>query len=157
MEITPICTEKDHRAALHVVSMLLDQDPSPDSPEGERLDVLSTLIEAYAQKHHAMDSPDKGGIDVKSLKDVKAQLLAKPAVRQAYDAQAPEFELARELIAARTKAGLTQGDVAARMGTTQSVVARIESGRGTPSMRTVQRFASAVGARAVRMVPLTAA
>ena len=75
-----------------------------------------------------------------------------------YDAQAPEFELARELIAARTQAGLTQGDVAARMGTTQSVVARIESGRGTPSMRTVQRFANAVGARAVvRMEPLTAA
>ncbi len=97
------------------------------------------------------------GVDVKSLKDVKAQLLANPAVRQAYVAQAPEFELARELIAARMKAGLTQGDVAARMGTTQSVVARIESGRGTPSMRTVQRFASAVGARAVvRMEPLTA-
>ena len=95
---------------------------------------------------------------MKSLKDVKAKLLAKPAVRQAYDAQAPEFELARELIAARTKAGLTQGDVAARMGTTQSVVARIESGLGTPSMRTVQRFASAVGARAVvRMEPLTGA
>jgi ribosome-binding protein aMBF1 (putative translation factor) len=95
-----------------------------------------------------------GGIDVKSLKDVKAELLAKPAVRQAYDTQAPEFALARELIAARMRAGLTQGDVAARMGTTQSEVARIESGRGTPSMRTVQRFASAVGARAVlRMEP----
>jgi DNA-binding XRE family transcriptional regulator len=77
---------------------------------------------------------------------------------QAYGAQAPKFELARELIAARTLAGLTQGEMAARMGTTQSVVARIESGRGTPSMRTVQRFASAVGARAVvRMEPLTAA
>jgi ribosome-binding protein aMBF1 (putative translation factor) len=94
---------------------------------------------------------------MKSLKNVKTKLLANPAVRQAYDAQAPEFELARELIAARTQAGLTQGEVAARMGTTQSVVARIESGRGTPSLRTVQRFASAVGARAVvRMVPLTA-
>lgn len=95
---------------------------------------------------------------MKSLKDVKAKLLANPGVRQAYDAQAPEFELARELIAARKKAGLTQGDVAAGMGTTQSVVARIESGRGTPSMRTVQRFASAVGARAVvRMEPLAPA
>ena len=94
---------------------------------------------------------------MKSLKNVKTKLLANPAVRQAYDAQAPKFELARELIAARTHAGLTQGEVAARMGTTQSVVARIESGRSTPSMRTVQRFASAVGARAVvRMVPLTA-
>ena len=65
-------------------------------------------------------------------------------------------ELARELIAARTQAGLTQGDVAARMGTTQSAVARIESSRGTPSMRTVQRFANAVGARAVvRMALVT--
>jgi len=57
---------------------------------------------------------------VKSLKNVKAQLLAKPAVRQAYDAQAPEFELAREMIAARMRAGLTQGDVAALMGTTHT-------------------------------------
>ena len=85
-------------------------------------------------------------------------LLANPAVRQAYDAQAPEFDLARELIAARLRAGLTQGDVAALMDSTQCAVARIESGRGTPSMRTVQRFASAVGARAVlRMEPLAAA
>jgi hypothetical protein len=49
---------------------------------------------------------------MKSLKDVKAELLANPAVRQAYALQAPEFELARELIAARTEAGLTQGDAA---------------------------------------------
>jgi len=56
------------------------------------------------------------------------------------------------------EAGLRQGDVAARMGTTQSVVARIESGRGSPSIRTLRRFASAMGARAVvRMEPLTAA
>ena len=53
---------------------------------------------------------------MKSLKDLKAEQLANPAVRQAYDAQAPEFELARELIPARTQAGITQGDVAAYMG-----------------------------------------
>jgi len=47
---------------------------------------------------------------MKSLKEVKAELLAKPAVRQAYDAQAPEFELARELISARMQADLRQGD-----------------------------------------------
>jgi DNA-binding XRE family transcriptional regulator len=46
--------------------------------------------------------------------------LANAAVRQAHDAQAPEFELARELIAARTKAGLTQGDMAARMCMTRT-------------------------------------
>ncbi|WP_353239449.1 hypothetical protein [Limnohabitans sp.] len=62
---------------------------------------------------------------MKNLKDVKDQLLANPAVRQAYDAQAPEFELACELIAARTKAGLTQGDVAARMGKVDSFEGRV--------------------------------
>ncbi len=91
---------------------------------------LATLLNENCQ--HPVETLAE--IDVKSLKAVKVQLLDNSAVRQAYDAQAPEFELARELIAARTKAGLTQGDVAARMGTTQSVVARIESGRGTPSM-----------------------
>ncbi len=55
MEITPIHTEKDYRAALRVVSVLVDQDRLPDTPEGERLDVLSTLIEAYERKHHAID------------------------------------------------------------------------------------------------------
>jgi DNA-binding transcriptional regulator YiaG len=60
------------------------------------------------------------GVTMKTMKKLKAELLANPAVRQAYDAQAPEFELARELIAARTQLGLTQGDVAALMGTTQT-------------------------------------
>jgi HTH-type transcriptional regulator/antitoxin HigA len=55
MEITPIRTEKDYRAALRVVTKLVDQNPSPDTPEGERLDVLSTLIEAYERKHHSID------------------------------------------------------------------------------------------------------
>ena len=109
MEITPIRTEKDYRAALRVVSTLKDPDLSPDSPEGARLDVLSALIEAYEKKHHAIDSPDKRGIGVTNLKDLKTERLANPAVRQAYDAQTPEFELARELIAALTQAVLTQG------------------------------------------------
>ena len=60
------------------------------------------------------------GVKIKTMKKLKAELLANPAVRQAYDAQAPEFELARELIAAPTQTGLTQGDVAALMGRTQT-------------------------------------
>ena len=55
---------------------------------------------------------------LKDLKDLKTELLANSTVRQAYDAKVPEFELARERIAARTLAGLTHGEVAARMGTT---------------------------------------
>ncbi len=86
---------------------------------------------------------------MKKLKDLKTELLAHPDTRAEYDALADEFAMARELIAARTRAGLTQAEVAGRMGTGQSTVARLESGKGTPSLRSVQRYAQAVGYRAV--------
>ena len=86
---------------------------------------------------------------MKTLQDLKAQLLTDPDTQTAYDALADEFGMARELIAARHQAGLTQGEVARSMGTTQSVVARLESGKRPPSLRTVQRYAHALGCRAV--------
>ena len=67
-----------------------------------------------------------------------------PAFQKAYEALAPEFQLARELIKARVKAGLTQEDVAQRMGTSQPTVARLESGH-KPSLKTLERYAEAVG------------
>lgn len=88
------------------------------------------------------------------LADLKARILANPEARAEYDAQAPEFELARELIAARTRAGLTQSEVAERMSTTQSAVARLEGGRSLPSMSTLRRYAEATGNRlAVHLEP----
>ena len=84
-----------------------------------------------------------------TIAELKAALLADPAAQAEYDALAPEFDMARELIAARGRAGLTQADVAQRMGTTQSVIARLEGGKRIPAMRTVQRYAQAVGGRAV--------
>lgn len=86
---------------------------------------------------------------MKNLDTLKRELLADADTRAAYDTQADEYAIARELIAARTRAGLSQGEVALRMGTTQSVVARLESGKRPPSMRTMQRFAQAVGGHAV--------
>ena len=64
-------------------------------------------------------------------------------------ALADEFDLARELIAARVRAGLTQAEVAARMGTTQSVVARLESGAQMPSVNTLLKFAKATRSRPI--------
>ena len=64
------------------------------------------------------------------LADLKARILANPEARAEYDAQAPEFELARELITARSRAGLTQSELAERMHTTQSTIARLEENRG---------------------------
>jgi DNA-binding transcriptional regulator YiaG len=68
-----------------------------------------------------------------------------PAFKAEYDRLEPEFALARELIGARAKAKLTQGEVARRMGTSQSAVARMESGRKMPSTASLQKYARAVG------------
>ena len=65
--------------------------------------------------------------------------------RGTYNELAPEFALARSLIEARAAAGLTQAQLAERMETTQSVVARLESGRVNPSTRTLQRIARSTG------------
>lgn len=83
------------------------------------------------------------------LATLKKRLLADPDTRAQYEAQAPEFAVARELIAARVRAGLTQEQVAERMQTTQSTIARMESGRTMPSLRTLSRYAEATGSRAV--------
>ena len=66
---------------------------------------------------------------------------------KAYTVQEEEFDLARALIGARARAGLTQKQLADRMKTTQSVIARLEGGRVYPSARTLERFAKATGTR----------
>ena len=58
MEIKALRTEADYLAALREVSTLIDLDPAADSAEGERLDVLGTLVQAYEAKHHPIDPPD---------------------------------------------------------------------------------------------------
>ena len=60
--------------------------------------------------------------------------------RREYDALEEEFSLVAALIEARTRAGLTQEQVAHRMKTTQAVIARLESGGSKPSTRTLERF-----------------
>ena len=86
---------------------------------------------------------------MKSLKEFKSSLLAEADAQAEYEKLADEFDMARELIAARHRAGLTQAEVAQRMGTSQSTIARLESGGRQPSMQTVQRYAKALGYRAM--------
>jgi ribosome-binding protein aMBF1 (putative translation factor) len=78
---------------------------------------------------------------------IKAELLADPEVKAEYDALAPEFEIAVELIRARLRAGLSQAELAGRMRTSQSTVARLESGQTLPSTKTLLRFADATGSK----------
>ncbi|MBW7900190.1 MAG: helix-turn-helix transcriptional regulator [Rhodocyclaceae bacterium] len=78
---------------------------------------------------------------------------ADPAFRAAYDALEDEFAALAALLAARKDAGLTQADVAARMGVSQPVLARIESSLGSrkhsPSLETLRRYAGACGKKLV--------
>ncbi len=70
-----------------------------------------------------------------------------PAYRKEYDALEEEFTLIAAVAKARIRAGLTRAQLAKRMKTTQSAIARLESGRGRPSTRTLTRFAKATGHR----------
>lgn len=70
-----------------------------------------------------------------------------PDYRSSYDELKPEFELARLLIKARADAGLTQVQLAERIQTTQSAVARFESGSVSLSTKTLKKIAQATGTR----------
>ncbi len=59
MDIKPIKTEADHEAVLEEVDGLMDAEP--DTPEGDRLDVLTTLVGAWEEKHHRIEYPDPIG------------------------------------------------------------------------------------------------
>ena len=82
-----------------------------------------------------------------NVSDLHKQWLRTPEYQAAYQGLEPELELARLLIETRTKAGLTQAQLAMRMKTTQSVVARLESGRVHPSYKTLEKIAQATGTR----------
>jgi transcriptional regulator with XRE-family HTH domain len=83
--------------------------------------------------------------------EMVAKMLEDPAVQAEYDAQAEEFALLDELLRARRRAGLTQAEVAERMGTKTPAVARLESGGGSnrhsPTIATLRKYAEAVGCR----------
>ncbi len=74
-------------------------------------------------------------------------LMADPEFVREYEESVGEFALAREIIQARVGAGLSQQELARKMATTQSVIARLESGRHLPSMSTLKKVAAATGTR----------
>ena len=65
VDIKPIKTDADYRAALKEIGMLMTAEP--DTPEGEKLDVLVTLVEAYEQKHYPLDLTDVKHLRLKAL------------------------------------------------------------------------------------------
>ena len=77
MNIHPIRTAQDYKATLKEISALMDLDPDLGTPDGDRLDVLATLVQACETKHHRVAPPDpieaikfrmeQGGLSVKDL------------------------------------------------------------------------------------------
>jgi ribosome-binding protein aMBF1 (putative translation factor) len=82
-----------------------------------------------------------------SLVKLKERLLTNPGVQAEYDRLVPIYALVGAMVEARHQAGLTQEQVAERMGTTQSVVARLEKAHHMPSFDLVTRYATALGRR----------
>ena len=80
MEIRPIRNEADHQAALKEIERLMEMDPELGTPEGDRLDVLATLVQAWESRHSPIDAPDpieaikfrmeQSGLSVKDLEPI---------------------------------------------------------------------------------------
>jgi len=79
-------------------------------------------------------------------KEHKRQLVKDPAFRKEYEALEPEYKLASDLIRLRLSKGLTQEELAKRIHTRQSAIARLESAGSLPSLSTVKRVAEALDA-----------
>jgi len=81
------------------------------------------------------------------VKTLHRRWMREPDYTAAYRSLDDEFQLARTLIEARKRAGLTQSELARHMNTSQSYIARIESGKVRPSTDALRRFAHATGSR----------
>ena len=71
----------------------------------------------------------------------KKEVLKDPALKAEYDRLQPEFAVIRAIIEARRKKGVTQEEIAKRVGTKQSVISRLESGRANPSVAFLKKLA----------------
>ena len=77
--------------------------------------------------------------------DLEKELLADPAVKKEYDRLAPRYAVISQLISARIKQKMTQKEVAEKIGTKQSAIARLESGNTNPSLEFLQKIAQVMG------------
>jgi DNA-binding XRE family transcriptional regulator len=111
-----------------------------------RMDAISFLRQAMCYRH-SLDSIEGGRVMTIPISSLKKRWIKEPGFKKGYDALAGEYALASMLIDARTKAKLPQAKLAERMGTSQSTIARLESGAAKPILSTLERFAKATGTR----------
>jgi ribosome-binding protein aMBF1 (putative translation factor) len=80
-----------------------------------------------------------------SHKELQKELMRKPTFKKTYDDLGLEFALVDALIRARAKGGVTQAELARKIGTKQSAIARFESGNSNPTLAFVQKLSDALG------------
>lgn len=89
---------------------------------------------------------------MKNWKTLKRELLKDPEVADEYKKLKPRYQLISQLIEARTKKGLTQEQLAKKLGTKQSAIARLESGNINPSISFLEKITQALGSKLVIQV-----
>ena len=82
---------------------------------------------------------------MKTLDDFLKEELQDPEFRKEYEALQPEYEIKRAMIQARMNSGMTQKQLAEKTGIAQADISKLENGNANPSLRTLQRLASAMG------------
>jgi DNA-binding XRE family transcriptional regulator len=135
---------EDHRTRRNIARDLRDTDRQTDHSSAR-----------FYQKD-AKDIAGRTGIGKEEIgeyhprpfQELTKEWMKDPAFREADDNTRIEFLLMLEISSARARSGLTQLEIANRMGTTQSAVARLETER-LPSLRSLKRYAEAVGAKLV--------
>jgi len=81
---------------------------------------------------------------MKSYKTLKTTLLKDKEIRKAYDELGPEFAVIEKMIEQRLKQGISQKDLAQKVGTKQSAISRFESGTYNPTINFLYKIASAL-------------
>ena len=123
--------ESDVIVLCHASGSGFCQENATDAAKGNRVGVAAS----------------KGDIRLTLVRDLHRRWMKEKGYRDEHEALAPEYEIAKAVIRARVRAGLTQEQLAKRMNTTQSVVARLDGGRARPSTQTLERLAAATGTR----------
>ncbi len=91
-----------------------------------------------------------------TVSEIEKRAMKSPSFRRAYEALEPEYQIARAVIQARHKKGMTQGELARKAGTKQPVIARLESMKSPASSKSMGRIAHALDLRwELKLVPKT--
>lgn len=121
---------------------------------GRRVVVLHVFQKKTQKRARTCESEIAGDTKMTKLADLKKTLMQSEEFRAEYEKADAEFQIVEALVRARTEGNMSQAELAKRMGTTQSAIARLEGGGVSPSLTTLRRYAAAAGLKLeINLVP----